>query len=95
MVALADILFEEWIFLNSESWLVSRFKKQFETFLQCAKVSFFRLSEKTVRQTLKKNPNSALHKFDYLRAFAKWIAVGETQLYLIAFPLHPPLHQLY
>lgn len=85
-VKIADILLEEWVFLNSESWLVSRFKKQFENFLESGKAAFIRLSVKTARRTLSKSPDSALNRFDFLRTFAKWVAVSGSSVIPYYFP---------
>lgn len=77
---LIDILFEEWIFLQEHSWIISRAKRTFTklkdagaVYIEFGKDSF----DNAVRRTLQNNDvNKMLEKADRYRAVAKWIAVG-------------------
>lgn len=74
-----EILFEEWIFLQEKSWVISRLKKPFIHFVKASAVSV-EFSRKTldlaVKKTLKKDSKDIITNADRLRALAKWIAVG-------------------
>lgn len=76
---ITEILFEEWIFLQKKSWIVSRIKKAFNYFVKAGAVSI-EFSRKTldsaVKKTLKKDSKDIITNADRLRAFAKWISVG-------------------
>ena len=75
---LASILLEEWVFLDTHSWMVSRVKKPFQKFidagfpcLQFGKTTVKLLLEKTVKKDYE-----TIDRLDKLRAFGKWTAVG-------------------
>lgn len=76
---LLDILFEEWIFLEEYSWVVSRIKKPF-TRLVAAGAGSIQFSRRAVdvliNRTLRRGRNEFISNVDRLRAFGKWIAVG-------------------
>ena len=78
---LAEILFEEWVFLQEFSWIVAKSKKTFEKFKEAGAVAI-EFSEKAVdkiiRRTLKKKDDDFITIFDKLRALGKWIAVSLT-----------------
>jgi len=74
-----DALFEEWVFLNEYSWIVSRIKKSFNKFIDAGAVcvQFGKKSVDTImRKTLKREQNDPISRLDMLRAFGKWVAVG-------------------
>jgi hypothetical protein len=78
--ALRDMLFEEFIFLQEQSFMVSRIKKPFNTF-ESAGAAYVQFSkgvvDRLVRITLKnKKQDDLIRNVDRLRAFGKWIAVG-------------------
>lgn len=76
---LSKVLFEEWVFLQEFSWIVSRLKKPFNTFIDAGAVCLHfgkKTVENLMKRTLKKNDNEILNRVDQLRAFGKWIAVG-------------------
>jgi len=78
-----DVLFEEWIFLNGRSWIVSRIKRPFNQFTHAGAVCLEfgrRTLEEMVRKTLKKKEGDIISKADALRAFGKWIAVGGSSI---------------
>ena len=76
---LANILFEEWIFLSEHSWVVSRIKKVFKDFLNAGAVylEFGKVATYGIaKHTLKSTDKEFISNIDYLRALGKWIAVG-------------------
>ena len=78
-----NILFEEWVFLNESSWVVSRMKKPFTRFMAAGGVSLQfskRATDLLIRKSLKKKDDELLSKVDRLRAFGKWVAVGGTSV---------------
>jgi len=76
---LCDILFEEFVFSQEQSWIVSRIKKPFNRFLAagttCVQYSL-RTFDALAKRTLKKEQDEFLTNINRLRAFGKWIAVG-------------------
>jgi len=86
-----NILFEEWVFLNDFSWIVSRIKQPFTKFIAVggASIQFSkRATDLLIRNTLKKTDDELLSKADRLRAFGKWVAVGGPSIAgIIASPL--------
>lgn len=86
----AQILSEEWIFLQENSWLVSRTKKIFNKFIDsgAACLQLGRKSvKKIIRKTLKKDESQDINTFDILRASFKWIAVGGSPALSLINPL--------
>ncbi len=87
---IAQILFEEWHFMVSQSWIFAKSRRAFDamveagaTAVQMSKKGFDRL----VRRTLKKKPDELLTSVDVVRAAAKWIAVGGGAALGIAGPI--------
>jgi hypothetical protein len=81
---ITEVLFEEWVFLQQKSWIISRIKKSFTYLIKAGAVSV-EMGKKTldlaVRKTLKKSSQSIITNADRLRSVAKWIAVaGEVTL---------------
>lgn len=87
---LAEILFEEWIFLQERSWIISRIKKPFNYFIKSGTIGI-ELGRKTldlaVKRTLKKDDTNIVTNADKLRAFAKWIAVGGQSVLPLVNPI--------
>jgi hypothetical protein len=87
------VLAEEWSFLNSESWLVSRTRKPFSAFIRAGAIAVEggrELFDRAVMKTLKMSPEkvpSGLTRGQRLRATAKWIAVGGTSAASLLHPL--------
>lgn len=76
---LCDILFEELIFLEERSWIVSRIKKPFNRFMAAGAACIHygpRAVDALTRRTLRKEQEEIISNTDRLRAFGKWIAVG-------------------
>jgi hypothetical protein len=77
---LRDVLFEEFVFLQEESYVVSRIGKSFNRFVAAGAVCVqfsSRTFDKLVRMTLKdKKQAKVINNADRLRAFAKLIALG-------------------
>lgn len=76
---ISNILFEEWVFLHEESWVISRIKKPFIYFVKAGGVAI-EIGERTlnlaVKKTLKKGDDNLINNADRLRAAAKWVAVS-------------------
>lgn len=76
---ISQILFEEWIFLQNKSWVVSKLKKSFNYFIRSGAVSIefgAKSLDYAVRITLKKKNQKLITNADRLRALGKWIAIG-------------------
>lgn len=74
-----EILIEEWIFLQEQSWVVSRIKKPFTRFVDAGSLCLQfggRAVDTMINRTLKRRSDELLNRVDRLRAFGKWIAVG-------------------
>jgi len=74
-----NILFEEWVFLQEHSWIVSRIKKPFTRFMAAGGVCLQfgrRATDLILRRSLHRQGDELLTKVDILCAFGKWIAVG-------------------
>jgi len=75
---ISDLYFEEWIFLQQNSWIIGNSRYMFDIFSKVGAISI-ELSKKSVdklmRLTLHKK-DEVLSRFDKLRALGKWIAVG-------------------
>lgn len=76
---LLDILFEEWIFLQEYSWVVSRIKKPFNRLIASGTICV-QFGRRTIdiltNRTLRREHDEFISIVDRLRAFGKWIAVG-------------------
>lgn len=76
---LGRIIYEEWVFLQEFSFIISKTKKIFEKFVKYGGISV-EFSEKAfdevIRKTMKLKDNQILTKKQKLRAISKWIAVG-------------------
>ena len=80
---LAEILFEEWVFLQEFSWIVAKSKKTFEKFkeagavaIEISKNAFDKIIEKLARHKLNKKDDEILSTAEKLRGLGKWIAHG-------------------
>jgi len=77
---LRDVLFEEFVFLQEESYVVSRIGKSFNRFINAGAVCVqfsSRTFDKLVRMTLRDTKQAeVIGNVDRLRAFAKLIAMG-------------------
>jgi hypothetical protein len=86
----AEILFEEWLFLTSNSWLFSRTRRAFDEMAQAGGTAVHvsrQLFEQVIRKTLKIAGDKDLTPCDRLRAGAKWIAVGGPPVVALLNPL--------
>jgi hypothetical protein len=76
---LTQILYEEWYFMVTESWLFSKTRRAFDAMVHAGGTAI-QLSQRSfdllVRRTLKKAPNEPLTPSNRVKAAAKWIAVG-------------------
>ena len=74
-----DTLFEEWVFLQTRSALVSRKEKVFDAMVDAGseKVQIgARSLDRIVRLTLERSKDDPLTHLDKLRPLGKWIALG-------------------
>lgn len=74
-----DILYEEGVFLQEHSWIISKSKKTFEKFKESGSVALEFSKEaanKLIRKQLHKKDDEFLKKFDILRVASKWVALG-------------------
>jgi|GEM_PF-1809328 len=75
-----EILFEEWVFLQEKSWVISRIKKPFSYLIRSGAVSI-EISRRTLDLaaggTHKKDDDDIITKAERLTTFAKWVALGE------------------
>ena len=83
---MVDIIFEEWVFLQERSLIVSRTKRAFDRFIeggalvvQASDRHFRNLISRTVGE-----PEEELRRLDYLRAFGKWLAASGPPVLLLA-----------
>ncbi len=76
---LVNILFDEWVFLQTQSVVISRLKKIFNKFIDSGAVCLQfgkRVSDEVIRKTLKLDNSDSITALKRLRATAKWIAIG-------------------
>jgi len=74
---ISNVLFEEWVFLNEYSWIVSRSKKVFEKFIEAGAICLQfgkKTTETLIRKALKKGQNDYISTLDKCRFVGKWIA---------------------
>ena len=88
-----DSLWEEWTFLQQESWIASRSRKVFRRFIKSGAIAletgrdaFDGLAAKTLKLPKKKMP-MALTSRQRLRATAKWVAVGGSSVTALFEPV--------
>lgn len=76
---LRDIIFEEWVFLQEKSWIVSKSKKVFKKFKESGTTTL-EFSETTIgavtRKTLNKKTNEAITTINKLSVIGNYIAIG-------------------
>lgn len=76
---LLRILFEEWVFMQERSWVVSRIKKPFNRFISAGAICMQfsqRILDTRVRRTLEGRADYYLNNWHRLRALGKWVGVG-------------------
>ncbi len=76
---IAQILFEEFSFLTSHSWLFAKVRRAYDDIVEvgCSAFQTSKAKFDTItRRLLNKSPTAALTPNDKLKAGAKWIAVG-------------------
>jgi hypothetical protein len=86
----AEILYEEWLFLSSDSWLFSKTRRAFEAMIEAGGTAIQmsrRGFDQVVRRTLKKTDGEPLTPGNRVRAAAKWIAVGGPPIMGIIEPI--------
>lgn len=79
---IGQILFEEWDFLATHSWLLAKVRAAFDKIVEAGGTAIYvsKLAfEVAVRKSIKK-PEGQLSPNDKLRATAKWVAVGGSVL---------------
>ncbi len=86
---ITQILFEEWEFLTTHSWLIAKLRTAFDKMVEAGGTAVYisrQAFETAVRRTIKK-PEGELSPNDKLRATAKWVAVGGSVLAGVVTPL--------
>jgi hypothetical protein len=86
----ADILFDEWYFLTSESWLYSKTRQAFDAFVEAGGTAIHmsgRLFDRVTRVTLKKQPDADVAPASRVRAAAKWVAVAGPAILSVVEPI--------
>ena len=88
-MVVAEVLYEEWLFLTSQSWLFAKLRATFDRMidagagaLQMSRAQF----EKLVRRTIKK-PAGPLSPNDKALAAAKWFAVSGPAVWALLEPI--------
>jgi hypothetical protein len=73
------ILLEEWTFLQTQSWILSRTRKTFDIFIRAGGAAIEvsgRTMDRLVRRSLKASESQEIYASHRLRALGKWVAVG-------------------
>jgi hypothetical protein len=76
---LPDTLFDAWVFLQEESWIVAKFRHAFDQMVRAGGIALQwgkRPLDLAVRKTRGKKEQEALTKIDRLTALGKWVAMG-------------------
>jgi len=76
---LADIIFEEWVFLQEYSWVIAMYKKVFNFFSEAGGLVIEgsqKILDNAVSRTLKKENHDVITHAHRLRSLGKWIAVS-------------------
>jgi len=90
----AQVLFEEWYFLNSESWIFSKTRQAFDAMVEAGGKAIHvssKVFDEIVRKTLKIEPNEALPSGNRVRTAAKWVAVGGPAIFSVVEPISAAL----
>lgn len=85
-----SILFEEWSFLITNSWLFSKTREAFDKMVEAGGSAIHLSRERfdsVVRKTLKKDPSEPMTGSDRTRAAAKWVAVGGPAILSLVEPI--------
>lgn len=76
---IAQIIYEEWEFLTTNSWLFSKTRKIFDEMVNLGGTAVHISQEqfdKFIRLSLKKSDDQPITPNDRVRAAAKWVAIG-------------------
>ena len=84
--SLAQTLFEEWVFLQEYSIIISRIRKTFSKFIDAGGICI-QLGEKAfntlIRKSLKKAAYQQITTVDKIRSVSKWIAMGGPEILML------------
>ncbi|WP_300433987.1 hypothetical protein [Christiangramia sp.] len=86
---ITQILYEEWEFLTTNSWLIAKFRAAFDKIVEAGGVAVQvsqKAFDKAVRKTLKK-PEGDISPNDKILATGKWIAVGGSAIADLLIPV--------
>ena len=86
----AHILYEEWAFLTSQSWIFSKARKALDEMVEAGATAIHTSSgqfDRLVRKTLKKRQDEPLTPNERARAAAKWVAVGGPSVWSVFEPI--------
>jgi hypothetical protein len=89
-----EIISDEWSFLTSESWLLSKTRRAFDKMVEAGGAAVHlsgRVFDQVVRRTLRKEPGEPLTPGNRVRAVAKWIAVGGPAILKVVEPISSAL----
>lgn len=85
----ARVMFEEYTFLTSQSWLFSKMRKAFDAMVEAGATAVnksLQEFERITRKMLNKREGEPLSPNDKAKAAAKWIAVGGLPFLAVAAP---------
>jgi hypothetical protein len=87
---LPQVILEEWVFLQEESWISARIRAAFDKMIEaggtCVELGQ-NAFDKVVRKTLKRDNDEELDRYDRMRAIGKWLAAGGVPALSLANPL--------
>jgi hypothetical protein len=88
-MAVSEVLYEEWLFLTTQSWLFAKLRTTFDRMIDAGAVAL-QMSraqfEKVVRRTIKKS-TGPLSPNDKALAAAKWLAVSGPPVWAVLEPI--------
>jgi hypothetical protein len=84
------LVFEEWYFMTSESWIFSKTRKAFDAMVEVGGSALqltSRVFDRVVRRTLRKGENEPQTPGKRVKALAKWVAVGGPAILNLVEPI--------
>jgi len=87
---LPQVILEEWVFLQEQSWISARTRAAFDKMIEAGGICVElgqNAFDKVVRKTLKRDNDDELYKYDRMKAIGKWLAAGGAPAVSLANPL--------
>lgn len=87
---ITQVLFEEWEFLTSRSWLFAKVRKALDDIVEAGSTAFHASRNKVeqiTRRLLNKSPDEPLSPNDKAKAIAKWVAIGGAPVLALFEPI--------